>query len=301
MVAWTILFWGRDIYVSMKTSFMENFRTSNDVEDQAEIQHDSSATQVGEKALTYRSPCKSAASAETDTSHIVFNAGAEEGIIEDEKKESKSCQLEEGGGKARGSPQEPGTRREDCEHYIAMRSYKTIPLLWYGIIVITAIICGVIFCARGNTTLKFSSYLVGIIIGTFLAPIVGLLRSRAGGNCYVGPVAKLMIGAALQPGYPLANSYFSMSCAAVMSQCLVLASHLKMGAYLRVPPRVVFVAIILGLAMAMAIQAPIMLTIIDRQRATLLLATGTNMWSGQHYQVLVSVSRPFSSRTFQGG
>ncbi|PWN92240.1 hypothetical protein FA10DRAFT_285125 [Acaromyces ingoldii] len=167
-----------------------------------------------------------------------------------------------------------------------MQRYQSVPILWYLFTLSIAFTSGTVLCVRGNTTLKFTSYLVGVILGGFLSPVVGVLKARTGGTCYIGPIAKMVFGAILQPGHPLATAYFSATCTAVMSQCLVLASHFKMGAYLRVPPRVVFTAILFGIAISAAIELPIMFAIVSRQRETLLSDTGTLMWSGIQFQLV---------------
>lgn len=322
MLTWTILFWGKDIYRSMKFGFKRNFRRSGSGTCSNARQQ---VSETGE--IVIRSDDRSPDGLQGRWNKHIKAVGAirnwkRKGNLETSTVEERTKNENEGSAQLeraeetdaitlerREQPHEDDERRfsetdkrsmdtshfeeprsleEECEHFIAMQRYQSIPILWYLFILAIAFTSGTVLCVRGNTTLKFTSYLVGVILGGFLSPVVGVLKARTGGTCYIGPIAKMVFGAILQPGHPLATAYFSATCTAVMSQCLVLASHFKMGAYLRVPPRVVFTAILFGIAISAAIELPIMFAIVSRQRETLLSDTGTLMWSGIQFQLVVS-------------
>ncbi|KAG6889143.1 hypothetical protein C0995_003503 [Termitomyces sp. Mi166 len=137
--------------------------------------------------------------------------------------------------------------------------------------VFTNLFGGLIVVIKGQTTLPWWSYIIALIMGSFIAPFSTLLYARMGNGIATNQLMKMVAGA-INPGRPVANLYFSMWSHDVISTSIGLAGDLKMGQYLKIPPRVMFLT----------------------QRDILLDPRGTNVWSGQVPQSLNSAAVTWS-------
>ncbi|KAG5634631.1 hypothetical protein DXG03_005776 [Asterophora parasitica] len=66
----------------------------------------------------------------------------------------------------------------------------------------------------------------------------------------------------------------------VISTSINLAGDLKMGQYLKIPPRVMFLTQVWGTILGAVINYVVMISVVDAQRHILLSPHGTNVWSG---------------------
>ncbi|KAF4583572.1 hypothetical protein EYR38_002325 [Pleurotus pulmonarius] len=124
-------------------------------------------------------------------------------------------------------------------------------------------------------------------------PFSTLLFARMGNGIATNQLMKMVAGA-VNPGRPVANLYFSMWSHDVVSTSISLAGDLKMGQYLKIPPRVMFLTQVWGTILGAAINYAVMTSVVDAQREILLDPTGTNVWSGQVPQSLNSAAVTWS-------
>ena len=214
-----------------------------------------------------------------------------------------------------------------------------------------AIALGLIVVLKGQTTLPLYSYIVALLLGCMLmsfhqfplftrillalvAPFSQTLFARMGNGIGTNQLMK-MIGGAIVPGRPVANLYvcpwtkvftvfelltifqFTMWSHDIVNQSIGLASDLKVGQYLKVPPRVMFLTQLWGTILGMDNQCiyveshltvgtgvivnygrylrrwfigtysrassmtVVMVSVVTSQKDILLSPTGTNVWSGQ--------------------
>ncbi|KAJ2920656.1 hypothetical protein H1R20_g16438, partial [Candolleomyces eurysporus] len=172
-------------------------------------------------------------------------------------------------------------------HYQAMLKYKEAPWWWYALLLVLSFLAGLIVVFKGQTTLPWWSYIVALLLGTFVAPFSTLLYARMGNGVATNQLMKMVAGA-VNPGRPVANLYFSMWSHDVVSTSIGLAQDLKIGQYLKIPPRVMFLTQIWGALIV------VMISVVTAQREVLLSPTGTNVWSGQAVQSLNSAAVTWS-------
>ncbi|KAF8635447.1 hypothetical protein AX15_000427 [Amanita polypyramis BW_CC] len=172
-------------------------------------------------------------------------------------------------------------------HYQAMKKYQEAPMWWYVILLVLAFVAGLIVALRGQTTLPWWSYIIALILGAFITPFSTLLFARMGNGIATNQLMKMVAGA-VNPGRPVANLYFSMWSHDVISTSINLAGDLKIGQYLKIPPRVMFLTQVWGTLLGVAINYVVMVSIVTAQREVLLEPEGTNVWSGQYVQALNS-------------
>jgi hypothetical protein len=146
---------------------------------------------------------------------------------------------------------------------------------------------GLIACVKGNTSLPWWSYIVALISGAVVTPFSTLLYARMGNGIATNQLFKMIAGA-VNPGRPVANLYFSMWSHDVVSQSIGMAQDLKMGQYLKIPPRVMFCTQLYGTILGAVVNYVVMNSIVSSQREILLDPIGTNVWSGANVQSLNS-------------
>lgn len=172
-------------------------------------------------------------------------------------------------------------------HWKAMQKYKEAPFWWYIGLLILAFFSGLIVIIKGQTTLPWYAYIVALLLGSFITPFSQLLFARMGNGIATNQLMK-MVGGAIAPGRPVANLYFAMWSHDIIAQSIGLAGDLKIGQYLKIPPRVMFLTQVWGTILGAAINYVVMISIVNAQQAVLVSPNGTNVWSGQLVQTLNS-------------
>lgn len=172
-------------------------------------------------------------------------------------------------------------------HWVAMQKYEEAPWWWYIILLVLAFFAGLISVLHGETTLPVWSYIVALISGAIITPFSTLLVARLGNGIATNQLFKMIAGA-INPGRPVANLYFSMWSHDVVATSIGLASDLKLGQYLKIPPRAMFLSQIWGTIIGCIVNYVVMVSITGSQRELLLDPTGNNIWSGLQIQSLNS-------------
>ncbi|KAL0960204.1 hypothetical protein HGRIS_011837 [Hohenbuehelia grisea] len=172
-------------------------------------------------------------------------------------------------------------------HYQAMQKYKEAPWWWYAALLVLAFFAGLIVIIKGTTTLPWWAYIVGLIIGSFITPFSLTLYARMGSGVYTSQLFKMLAGA-LNPGKPVANLYFAMWSHNIVTTAFSLAGDLKIGQYLKIPPRALFLCQIWGTLVGAAVNYAVMSSVVDSQREILLSPVANSVWSGQTVQILNS-------------
>ncbi|PCH44332.1 peptide transporter MTD1 [Wolfiporia cocos MD-104 SS10] len=181
----------------------------------------------------------------------------------------------------------------DPHWQIMIRDYDEVPWYWYACLLVLAFFAGLIVVLKGQTTLPWWSYIIALLLGAFVTPFSTLLYARMGNGIATQQLMKMVAGA-INPGRPVANLYFSMWSHDVVGTSIGLAGDLKIGQYLKIPPRAMFVTQVWGTILGAAINYAVMVSIVDAQREILTSPLGTNVWSGQYVQSLNSAAITWS-------
>ncbi|OJT06231.1 Oligopeptide transporter 8 [Trametes pubescens] len=176
---------------------------------------------------------------------------------------------------------------------IVNKNYKEVPWWWYLSLLALAFFAGLIVVFKGQTTLPWWAYIISLLLGAFITPFSTTLYARMGNGIATNQLMKMVAGA-VNPGKPVANLYFSMWSHDVISTSINLAGDLKMGQYLKIPPRAMFLTQIWGTILGAIVNYVVMVSVVDAQRDILLDPRGTNVWSGQYPQSLNSAAVTWS-------
>ncbi|KAF5012261.1 hypothetical protein FDECE_1642 [Fusarium decemcellulare] len=172
---------------------------------------------------------------------------------------------------------------DDRHHDHMTKHYKEAPWWWYISILIGSFVLGLIVVIKENITLPVWAYIVSLLVGIFIAPISTIIYSRFGNGIATNNLSKMLAGLML-PGRPIGNMYFAAWSHSVISNAVNLSNDLKMGEYLKIPPRVMFLTQVYGTILGGFINYAVMISIVASNRVLLADGNGNNTWSGATMQ-----------------
>jgi OPT family oligopeptide transporter len=142
------------------------------------------------------------------------------------------------------------SNREDDVHARLYRKYPEVPDGWYYILFAIMMVLSIIVCEAWDTKLPWWGFLVTQLIPfIFTLPIgivqaitnIGIGKVPAGCELTEGlNVITEFVAGYMFPGRPLANMMIKTYGYMTMSQGLDFVSDLKLGLYMKVPPRAMF-------------------------------------------------------------
>ncbi|PFH46431.1 hypothetical protein AMATHDRAFT_77677 [Amanita thiersii Skay4041] len=177
------------------------------------------------------------------------------------------------------------SRKRECPdpHYQKMKVYKEISNWWYlaAFVGTTAMALATTYAAKSG--LPWWALFVSLIFAWIFMPIINTLYATVG---YAPSIENLiqMLGGALVPGKPVANMYFTLYGYNSVYQSQSLLRDLKLGQYIKLPPRTTFSVQVIGTVVGGLLNFVIMKTVLGSQRDVLRDVQGTNVWSGQQVQ-----------------
>ncbi|WYZ36523.1 hypothetical protein EsH8_II_000029 [Colletotrichum jinshuiense] len=174
-------------------------------------------------------------------------------------------------------------RYDDRHHEHMVKHYKETPWWWYVAVLVISFVLGLVVVCTQNITLPAWAYVVSLLTGIIIAPLSTLLYSRFGNGIATNNLSKMLAGLIL-PERPIGNMYFAAWSHNVISNAVNLSNDLKMGEYLKIPPRVMFLTQIYGTILGGFINYAVMISIVNGNRDLLVNSDGNSSWSGATMQ-----------------
>ncbi|CZR57811.1 related to peptide transporter [Phialocephala subalpina] len=171
----------------------------------------------------------------------------------------------------------------DRHHAYMAANYKETPWLWYIAVLVFSFVLGLIVVIKENITLPVWAYIVSLLLGIFIAPFSTILYSRFGNGIATNNLSKMLAGLML-PERPVGNMYFAAWSHNVIANAVNLSNDLKMGEYLKIPPRVMFLTQVYGTILGGFINYAVMISIVTGNRELLVDSNGDSSWSGATIQ-----------------
>ncbi|KAF8234949.1 peptide transporter MTD1 [Tricholoma matsutake] len=168
-------------------------------------------------------------------------------------------------------------------HLEKMKVYDEVPLWWYLAMFTASFAMAMTTMYTGHSGLPWWGLIVGIVVASLFLPFVITVYAVTGYSPHIQSLVQ-MLGAAMIPGNPQANMYFTLYGSNTLDQARGLIRDLKMGQYTKLPPRVTFTVQSLGAIVGGLLNYVIMKVIISSRREILLEVQGSNVWSGQQVQ-----------------
>ncbi|KAJ3067787.1 hypothetical protein HDU98_009025 [Podochytrium sp. JEL0797] len=123
-----------------------------------------------------------------------------------------------------------------CQH---MDQYNQVPETWYLTIVYTSLLLALSACTWGGFDLPWWGVLLAFSLSLITIIPIGLIEAVSGQRVFTNVEAELLFGFIL-PGRINALMSFKTLCYTGTNQALNFLGDLKLGHYVKVPPRVMF-------------------------------------------------------------
>ncbi|KAI9183656.1 OPT super [Blastocladiella emersonii ATCC 22665] len=134
-------------------------------------------------------------------------------------------------------------------HCTLIDKYDEVPNTWYyGFFVFTAILTTIVAEFSGLNMPWWATFFA-IALSTCGTIPIAIVLATSGVSLYMNVVSQFLIGLIL-PGQPIVMMAFKCLGVTVSLQCLTLLGDLKLGHYMKVPPRHVFLSQMLSQIMA---------------------------------------------------
>ncbi|CAN8100192.1 unnamed protein product [Discula destructiva] len=171
----------------------------------------------------------------------------------------------------------------DRHHAHMAKNYKEVPQWWYMATLVLSFVLGLVVVITQNITLPVWAYIVALLVGIIIAPLSTILYSRFGNGIATNNLSKMLAGLMI-PDRPVGNMYFAAWSHNVISCAATLSNDLKMGEYLKIPPRVMFLTQVWGTVLGGFINYAVMISIVNGNRELLVSGNGNSSWSGAQIQ-----------------
>ncbi|KAF9466766.1 OPT oligopeptide transporter [Collybia nuda] len=134
-------------------------------------------------------------------------------------------------------------------HARLMSHYRQVPEWWYLCIFLSMFAFGVISIEVWDTKFPVQYFILALVIAFVYVIPIGMIQAITNQQVGLNVITELIIGYAL-PGRPVAMMMFKTWGYITMAQALTFTSDFKLGHYMKVPPRSMFIAQVLAAAVA---------------------------------------------------
>ncbi|KAF8237000.1 OPT oligopeptide transporter, partial [Tricholoma matsutake] len=138
-------------------------------------------------------------------------------------------------------------------HARLMSRYRQVPEWWYLIMFLIMFTFGIISVEIWPTQLPVWAFVLALIISFVYVIPIGMIQAITNQKIGLNVITELIIGYAL-PGKPVAMMMFKTWGYITMYQALTFTSDFKLGHYMKVPPRTMFVGQVVAAVIAGTVQ-----------------------------------------------
>ncbi|EPQ27337.1 uncharacterized protein PFL1_05259 [Pseudozyma flocculosa PF-1] len=142
---------------------------------------------------------------------------------------------------------------EDDVHAKFMRHYPECPDWWYAVLFLGSFALAVIMIEVYDTGMPVWALLISVLIPTVYILPIGFVYAMTGQAIGTNLIAEFAAGY-LMPGRPLPNMIFKAFALQGLLGGLVFVQDLKLGHYMKIPPRLTFAAQLMGTVLAAFVQ-----------------------------------------------
>lgn len=142
---------------------------------------------------------------------------------------------------------------EDDVHAKFMRHYPETPDWWYACVFLVALVFGVTMVEVYETGLPIWGLIIAVLIPAIYILPTGFVYAMTGQAIGTNLIGELIVGYML-PGKPLPNMIFKAFALQGLIGGLQFTSDLKLGHYMKIPPRLTFIAQLTGVVVACFVQ-----------------------------------------------
>ncbi|SOV01556.1 oligopeptide transporter 6 (opt6) [Ustilago sp. UG-2017a] len=126
-------------------------------------------------------------------------------------------------------------------HARLMQRYPEVPKLWYAILFVICFAMGVGCTAGYETDFPVWAFVISLIIGAFFMLPVGVVYAISNIEVGLNVISEFIIGY-MHPGSATGMMMFKVFCYMAVYQGLSFTADMKLGHYMKVPPKDLFIA-----------------------------------------------------------
>ncbi|KAL0310930.1 UNVERIFIED_CONTAM: Oligopeptide transporter 1 [Sesamum angustifolium] len=145
-------------------------------------------------------------------------------------------------------------RKMDVHTRIMKKNYEQVPEWWF--IVILVVVFGLsLFACEGfgkQLQLPWWGLIMACVMAFFFTLPIGIIQATTNMQIGLNIITEMIIGY-IYPGRPLANVAFKTYGYISMSQALGFLSDFKLGTYMKIPPKSMFIAQLVGTIVASSV------------------------------------------------
>ncbi|KAK0593670.1 hypothetical protein LWI29_036988 [Acer saccharum] len=143
-----------------------------------------------------------------------------------------------------------GNKKMDI-HTKLMKKYKTVPMWWFLVILVANIAAILFACQHYNASLQLPWWgvLLACGIALFFTLPIGIITATTNQQPGLNVITEYVIGY-IYPERPVANMCFKVYGYISMAQALTFLADFKLGHYMKIPPRAMFMAQVVGTVVA---------------------------------------------------
>ncbi|XP_057950815.1 oligopeptide transporter 9 isoform X2 [Malania oleifera] len=147
-----------------------------------------------------------------------------------------------------------GSTKKVDVHTRLMQKYKQVPMWWFLLILVLNIAAILFACQYYNDTLQLPWWgvLLACGIALFFTLPIGIITATTNQQPGLNIITEYIIGY-MYPERPVANMCFKVFGYISMTQALSFLADFKLGHYMKIPPRTMFMAQVLGSLIAVFI------------------------------------------------
>lgn len=136
-------------------------------------------------------------------------------------------------------------------HTRLMSRYNQVPEWWFWCILVANIALTIFACEYYNEQLQLPWWgvLLACLIAIFFTLPIGIITAITNQSPGLNIITEYIIGY-IYPGYPVANMCFKVYGYISMSQAITFLQDFKLGHYMKIPPRTMFMAQVVGTLIA---------------------------------------------------
>ncbi|KAJ9672445.1 hypothetical protein PVL29_025883 [Vitis rotundifolia] len=147
-----------------------------------------------------------------------------------------------------------GDQFGDVHTRLMKKNYEAVPQWWFHVILIVVLALSFIACEGFNKQLQLPWWgiLLAFALALFFTLPIGIITATTNQTLGLNVITELVIGY-IYPGKPLANVSFKTYGYISMVQALTFLGDFKLGHYMKIPPKSMFVVQLVGTIVASSV------------------------------------------------
>ncbi|KAF8029857.1 hypothetical protein BT93_E2316 [Corymbia citriodora subsp. variegata] len=154
--------------------------------------------------------------------------------------------------------------KEDI-HTKLMRNYKDIPQWWFQVLLVVTIIVSLILCTvfKKDVQLPWWGLLFAAALAFIFTLPISIITATTNQTPGLNVITEYIMGVIL-PGHPIANVCFKTYGYMSMTQAVSFLSDFKLGHYMKIPPRSMFLVQFIGTIIAGSVNLGVAWWLLDK-------------------------------------